>query len=486
MYQLDTLEAMRRNSARLIVIGLWAHLPVLALIAAVNGTLGWSVESLAVATAIAATLAWRLTGHGPAARQAIGLASIVMAFLLVIRAAGPWQVDTHLYLFAVLALLALFSDWRVLVVATGAAVVVQLVLAAVAPSLLFPDGASAGRLVVHGLFIAFECGILIRVVWRLTDALERAGGAVQAAAVAQRDAEGLADAERDRAAREGAARERMASDAQRFDQAIRQSLKNVDNATDDVLRLVADLHGMATELDAVARDMVATMTESAHEMGAANQASSGISASIEDIGQKVAQSSSIARDAVRQAHRTNETVEGLSEAARRIGDVVKLINDIASQTNLLALNATIEAARAGDAGKGFAVVAGEVKSLANQTAKATDEISAQISAMQAATGSAVEAIRGISGTITDIDGLTAGVVAAIGAQSASTQQITGRIEKASEGARRITASCDRVAGAMQRTVETVARISDQVRLAGETSDAVQIQVEDFLRTMGHG
>ena len=79
------------------------------------------------------------------------------------------------------------------------------------------------------------------------------------------------------------------------------------------------------------------------------------------------QSSTIASNAVSEAQKTNEEVEGLATAAEKIGEVVGLINDIASQTNLLALNATIEAARAGDAGKGFAVVATEVKSLADQT-----------------------------------------------------------------------------------------------------------------------
>src|SRR5207302_7587038 len=111
---------------------------------------------------------------------------------------------------------------------------------------------------------------------------------------------------------------------------------------------------------------------------------------------QVNQSSEIAQQAVADVERTNVTMQGLAETARRIGDVVKLINDIASQTNLLALNATIEAARAGEAGKGFAVVASEVKALANQTAKATEEIDAQIRAVQQETQGSVPPIAVIS------------------------------------------------------------------------------------------
>ena len=110
-----------------------------------------------------------------------------------------------------------------------------------------------------------------------------------------------------------------------------------------------------------------------------------LSASVDEIGRQVRESSQIAEAAVTQAEQTDARIGKLSRAAQEIGDVVKLITAIAEQTNLLALNATIEAARAGDAGRGFAVVASEVKSLASQTAKATDEISNHISGMQGAT-----------------------------------------------------------------------------------------------------
>ena len=66
------------------------------------------------------------------------------------------------------------------------------------------------------------------------------------------------------------------------------------------------------------------------------------SASIGEIRRQVAKSAEISSQAVAAAERTNDTVQGLANAADRIGDVVKLINNIASQTNLLTLNATIE------------------------------------------------------------------------------------------------------------------------------------------------
>jgi methyl-accepting chemotaxis protein len=183
---------------------------------------------------------------------------------------------------------------------------------------------------------------------------------------------------------------------------------------------------------------------------------------------------------VAEARRTNDTVEGLSEAAGRIGEVVKLINDIAKQTNLLALNATIEAARAGEAGKGFAVVANEVKSLANQTARATGDITAQIQAIQAATHEAVAVMRGITETIQEIDQIAASIASAVDEQGAATQDIARNVAEASAGTAEVTASADSVTARADQSGTAAAGVLDTSRAMTRQAEDLQEALRGFL------
>jgi methyl-accepting chemotaxis protein len=208
-----------------------------------------------------------------------------------------------------------------------------------------------------------------------------------------------------------------------------------------------------------------------------------MSASVNEIGRQVQESSRIATEAVKQAERTDARINELSQAAGRIGDVVKLITAIAEQTNLLALNATIEAARAGEAGRGFAVVANEVKALASQTAKATEEISTQIASMQTATTDSVAAIKEIGGTIIRISEIATTIASSVEQQGAATAEISRNVQQAAQGTATVAANITDVnRGAGETGTASAQVLSSAQSLSGE-SNRLKLEVDKFLSTV---
>jgi methyl-accepting chemotaxis protein len=275
----------------------------------------------------------------------------------------------------------------------------------------------------------------------------------------------------------------------------RQAMRDLaDRFERNVGGILKDVTSASTELDATAQSMSQLAERSqersdavamASEQASANvqtvaSASEELSASIAEIARQVNDSTRITAEAVDKTERTNGSVVGLNEAAKKIGDVVELINDIASQTNLLALNATIEAARAGEAGKGFAVVASEVKNLANQTAGATGEIAGQIAAIQQETGDAVAALGEISQVIGKINDIVVSVASSVEEQAAATQEITRNVDEAAEGTQEVNRNIAAVSDAGKQTGTASGDVRDASQELSRNAEMLDEAVRSFL------
>ena len=234
--------------------------------------------------------------------------------------------------------------------------------------------------------------------------------------------------------------------------------------------------------DRTAGAAAASGDASAHVRDIASAADE-LAVSVNEIERQIAQSHTIAANAVDEAESTNAAVKALNEAAGRIGDVVSLITDIAEQTNLLALNATIEAARAGEAGRGFAIVASEVKALAGQTAKATEDIAAQITGMQKATTRSIGALGAIERTIRDIGAISNTIAAAVTQQGAATQEIARSVEVAARRTTDTAGEVGRVGEATDATRTNAASVKSVAEDLGTVAARVRAQVDQFFATL---
>ncbi|MEG3755420.1 methyl-accepting chemotaxis protein [Psychromonas arctica] len=184
-------------------------------------------------------------------------------------------------------------------------------------------------------------------------------------------------------------------------------------------------------------------------------------------------------------NKTSIEINALASSSDLIATVLSEITGIADQTNLLALNAAIEAARAGDQGRGFAVVADEVRALANRTKQSTEKVNETlaklISHSQSSTAAMTQCIDAV-GVVIEVAGKANSEVAhATSLASLSSEisdSVAAALEEQSVATNDIAKSTERVSILSRGDTEKVEVLSQE---AEKISDSVLLLESNIAR-----
>ena len=268
--------------------------------------------------------------------------------------------------------------------------------------------------------------------------------------------------------------------ARDFEASVSAATGQVGESAAAILQAARDMAMRQGDSSSGAVQVATSADETNVRLSTVGAAVEELSASIGEITQQAARSSTTAREGVDDVAKAAAQIKRLEHASQEIAQVVGLINEIAAQTSLLALNATIEAARAGDAGKGFAVVANEVKQLSNQTTAATEGIARQVAAIQSEAGQTAAAVQRIHGSIGAIADNAESIAAAVEEQRATTDEINRTLTNLSGMMGDVAARVVKIGGSAIYSCASAIEVLWVAEQLGETSQSLSEDAARFL------
>ncbi|MEQ9488137.1 MAG: methyl-accepting chemotaxis protein [Alphaproteobacteria bacterium] len=164
-----------------------------------------------------------------------------------------------------------------------------------------------------------------------------------------------------------------------------------------------------------------------------------VSSAIDDVVEKVDNTSSLSASIARQAIDVSTKLTDLAGAGNRLDSLADSISQIAGRTNLVSLNASLEASRADANGNGFSMIAAEIKSIAGQVQQASEDTRQRHADLRADLDATLVAARMISDTAGNTNDTVRSLENAVALQAVSagdiarsTRNVASKIESIAE------------------------------------------------------
>lgn len=149
-------QAYLARTNRMALQFLWAHPPVLALVALLHGMSVTRALLYSAFVLLGPTLAHGFVDRPRIVSMVLGVTSMLIGSLLVHFGQGPMQIEMHFYFFVLLALQTVFANPTVIIGSALTVVLHHVVLFCLLPASVFNYDASFWTVLVHALFVLFE------------------------------------------------------------------------------------------------------------------------------------------------------------------------------------------------------------------------------------------------------------------------------------------------------------------------------------------